>query len=191
MNIKTLTPPGGEPLSLADAKAFARIGDDLEDELISKLIGAARSRVEVETGLSLMSRTLRLSLTDWPLGVLEKGALRLPRAPATALIAVQLTDGDASEDVTARFELEDGLCPRLRPAAGYGWVWPRSIHERIEIDWVAGFGTADDVPEDLVHAVKLIVAHGFEHRTANDWRAQDGLNDRLKEVIAPWREVRL
>ncbi len=191
MTIETLTPPSGEPLSLADAKAFCRIGDDLENTLITGLIEAARARVEAITGLALMRRTLRLTLSDWPLGVLDKGALRLPRPPAASLAAVRLTDGVSSEDVTASFELETGLLPRLKPAPETGWVWPRSVHERIEIDWQAGYAAADDIPDDLVHAVKLIVAHEFENRDASDYRAQDRLHDRLLSVLSPWREVRI
>lgn len=192
MNIITLTPPGGEPLSVADAKAFARIGSDLEDGLVTELIASARARLEAMTGLSLMSRSLRLSLQDWPLGVLDKGALRLPRRPAQTLLAVHRTDGaDLNEDVTSAFELEPGLIPRLRPAPGMGRVWPRSIHETIIIDWQAGFGAASDIPEDLLHAMRVIVAHEFEHRDASDYRAQDKLSHRLGELILPWREVRI
>lgn len=191
MQLDLLTPPSGEPLSLADAKAFARVGSDHEDALITQLIAAARARIEAETGLALMSRSLRLTLTDWPLGVLERGGLRLPKRPAHSLIAVRLTDGETSEDVTDRFELETGMCARLVPVPFGGWVWPRSIHERIELDWVAGFGDAEDVPEDLIHAMKLIVAHEFAYRDGADYRARDDLKARLEEALAPRREVRI
>ncbi len=192
MQITTLTPPGGEPLSLADAKAFARIGSDLEDTLINDLIAAARARLEAMTGMALMSRTLRLTLSEWPLGVLDQGALRLPKRPALALVSVRLTDGDGlDEDVSEAFTLETGLTPRLKPAPGQGWVWPRSIHQWLEIDWQAGFGSADDIPEDLVHAMKIIVAHEFENRDASDYRAQDRLRDRLRDALSAWQAVSL
>lgn len=191
MNLQTLTPPSGEPLSLADAKLFARVGSDHEDDLLGQLIAAARARVEAETGLALVTRTLRLTLTDWPLGVLERGAFRLPRAPAARLVTVRLRDGEVSEDATDRFELTAGLSPRLTPQPFGAWAWPRSVHERIEIDWVAGFGDSADVPEDLVEAVKLVTAHAFEYRNATDWRAEDALKDRLKALLQPWREMRI
>ena len=192
MNITTLTPPSGEPLSLADAKAFARIGSDYDDTLVQGLISAARGRVEAMTGLALISRSLRLTLTDWPLGVLEYGVLRLPNRPATSLSAVRRTDGDTmNEDITASFQIEAGFTPKLRPAAGTSWIWPRSIHEWIEVDWAAGFGAESDIPDDIKHALKIIVAHEFENRDASDYRAQDRLNDRLKELLLPWMEVRL
>lgn len=189
MIITTPTPPSGEPLSLADAKSFARIGSDIEDGLIGELISAARARAEAMTGLSLMRRTLRLKLNEWPLGVLDKGGLRLPRRPADSLVAVRLTDGVSSEDVTAQFELEPGFTPRLKPAPGKGWVWPRTIHEWIEVDWLAGFPSAEDIPEDILHVLKIIVAHEFENRDASDYRAQDRLHDRICAGLEPWREM--
>lgn len=191
MTIETLTPTGGEPLSLADAKAFARIGGNHDDSLISQLIAAARARIEQMTGLALMARSLRLALREWPLGVLDKGGLSLPQRPAISLIAVRLTDGETEEDVTTCFELETGIAPRLTLAPGQGWVWPRSIHQWIEIDWQAGFASAEAVPDDLVHALKIVVAHEFENRDASDYRAQDRLHDRLKDILQPWREMRI
>ncbi len=43
-----------------------------------------------------------------------------------------------------------------------------SLRERlgIEIDYVAGFGEAADVPADLKRALLALVAHWFEHRDA-------------------------
>ena len=189
MNITTLTPPGGEPLSLADAKAFARIGSDHDDALIADLIAAARARIEAMTGLALMSRSLRLMLTEWPLGVLERGWLVLPHRPAKALTAVRLTDGAESEDVTARFTLEAGRAARLKPVTGMGWSWPRSIHQWIEIDWQAGFGDVEDQPDDLLHALKLCVAHGYAHRGRTDASSVDDLQAELETLLQPWREV--
>ena len=191
MNLTTITPPGGEPLTIADAKLFARVSGDHDDTLIGQLIAAARARIEAETGLALMSRTLRLRLDEWPLGVLERGTLCLPNGPAVSLSAVRITDGVDSIDVTANFQLEPGLYGFLKPVPFGGWTWPQSIHEWIEIDWVAGFGAAEDVPEDLLQAIRIVVAHGYEHRDASDWRAQDALADRLNEILSPWREVRI
>lgn len=191
MTITTLTPPSGEPLSLADAKAFARVGGNHDDTLISQLISAARARVEQATGLALMPRSLRLTLSEWPLGVLDRGGLALPHRPAHELIAVRITDGVTEDDVTSSLELDPSLAAGLRLAPGKGWPWPRSVHERIEIDWQAGFPALEDIPDDLIHALKLIVAHEFENRDASDYRAQDRLQDRLREVLMPWMERRI
>lgn len=41
------------PITLAEAKAFLRVGDDAEDGLVQLLIDAAIARVATATGLSL------------------------------------------------------------------------------------------------------------------------------------------
>ena len=73
--------PGEEPVSLAEAKAFARIDGTDEDALVGALIAAARLHVESLTGRALVSQTWRLVLKC--VGGL---IVPLPVVPAIALI---------------------------------------------------------------------------------------------------------
>lgn len=53
------------PITLAEAKAFLRVGDDAEDDLVQLLIDAAVGRVEAATGSILTEASpasLRLCL---------------------------------------------------------------------------------------------------------------------------------
>jgi len=67
-----ITPPASEPISLADAKAWLRLDDTSEDELISALITAARLTIEAACDRMLITRGWRFVLDCWPVrGVLD------------------------------------------------------------------------------------------------------------------------
>jgi uncharacterized phiE125 gp8 family phage protein len=55
-----LAGPAGEPLTLAETKAYLRLDDEAEDALVTTLITAARLHVEGVTGRALMAQSWRL-----------------------------------------------------------------------------------------------------------------------------------
>jgi uncharacterized phiE125 gp8 family phage protein len=157
-----LAGPAGEPVSLAEAKAFLKVDGGAEDALIATLIGAARLHVEGITGTALLAQSWRVVLDDWP----ANGVVRLPVGPLLSVTAITATDDNgAGHDIgLAQFgsELDRLIVPRVV-------VGMPALQERggIEIDYVAGFGSeAEDVPADLRQALLGLVAHWFEHRDA-------------------------
>jgi hypothetical protein len=128
--------PGEEPVSLAEAKAFARVDGTDEDALISALIAAARLHVESLTGRALVMQTWRLVL-NCVTGLL----IPLPVVPAMELIEAPdgaVLQGDAVLLATAT--------------------------DAVSLDYSAGYGNAADVPKDLRQAVLTLVAYWYEHR---------------------------
>jgi uncharacterized phiE125 gp8 family phage protein len=183
MPLILLTKPEEEPLSLADAKAYLRVDNDAEDALIGSLIVAARRHLEDATGKRFVRQLWRLSLDAWPVA----GVVSLPLAPVLGIAAARLREVDGTEvplDITSwsvdganRLHTDTHVAVR-RPFAG------------IEIDVEAGFGDAGDVPQDVVQAIRLLVAHLFEHRSGAD-HARNGLPLAAAALIATERRVRL
>ena len=187
-----LAGPATEPVTLAEAKAFLRVDGSDEDSFISTLITAARLHAESVTGRATISQTWRVVIEAWP----EDRILRLPVAPLKALSEIRAYDAEGNETVLplADFQPGSGQAPALLyvPTPVSGMPLTRR-HDAIEIDYVAGFGDAPaDVPEDLRHAVLMLVGHWFEHRdaviVAGSGAVVPAGFDRL---VAPYRAVRL
>lgn len=136
MTSTLIAPPGEEPVTLAEAKAWCRIDAGDEDALVAALIAAARLMVESLTGRALVTQGWRV--TACPRGRL----MPLPVLPASALL-------EAPEGAV----LQADSVLLAEPAFA-----------EITIDYTAGYGGAGDVPADLRQAVLTLVAYWYENR---------------------------
>ncbi|KCZ66211.1 hypothetical protein L53_02505 [Hyphomonas sp. L-53-1-40] len=175
-NLTVISPPDGEALSLGAAKDYLRIGHAGEDELVTGLIASARARLEAETGLALLTRTVKRWFDRWPSGVTRTG-MRLVPGPASALVSVETVDADgAAQLYTARFALSGGrlvALPSIPPGGN------------ADVTFVTGFGAAADVPEDLVQALKRLVLAAYRRERG------EALPDEVRDILAARRERRL
>ncbi|MCF3642632.1 phage head-tail connector protein [Rhizobium sp. TRM95111] len=189
MTIAELMPPAAEPIALAAAKAHLRLDTSDEDELVSDLLRSARTHLERETGLALISRSFRLYLDRWPDG----RVIQIARGPVQTIENVTVYDGNGMPlDVALTGFVLDGTArpARLvladRPAPG-------QAANGIEIDFTAGFGDSGvDVPDTLKRAMLIHVALMFELRGAVDRGEQPaGVPAGYDRLVAPWRLRRL
>lgn len=173
--LRILIPPTGEPISLAEAKLALRVDHGAEDDLIAGHIRAARELAEAQTGLALLTRTVRETSDVWRLDA--HGAQPLSLAPVSSLAAVRV-GGVALDGVST-----DGarLIFATPPPA------PIPALNGIEIDYVAGFSAAASaVPESLRQAIGLIVAALYEGRTG-----EARIPEAARALMAAHQRVRL
>jgi len=137
MTSTLIAPPGEEPVTLAEAKAFCRIDGSDEDALVNALIAAARLQVESLTGRALITQTWRLTMACAP------RLVELPVIPVAALVAAP--DGAV---------LQGDAVLLVEPV------------DELTVDYTAGYGAAADVPGDLKQAVLTLVAYWYENRDA-------------------------
>ncbi|MBO0904916.1 head-tail connector protein [Jiella sonneratiae] len=178
--------PVAEPLTLADAKIWARIERDDEDGLIARLIAAGREAIERDTGLALVARSFRLTLDPAPCD----GWVEATRRPLVSVDTVTAYDAagnprvfEPAEAIVERPRGTDGfrLAPAVLDAASNG----------VEIEFVAGYGDADR-PAELILALKAIVAASYEARALVEPGMQPALRPAIAErLIAPHRRVRI
>jgi uncharacterized phiE125 gp8 family phage protein len=184
--------PALEPITLAEAKAHLRIDGTAEDALIAGLIVTARLHVEAAAGLALLTQSWSYFLDFWPPGP----ALRLPLRPVQSIAAVRLYDADAAvTTLDAALYLLDGAGspPRLIRQGALAWPVPGRTANGIEVAFVAGYGdAAADVPKPVRHAVLLLTAHWYEHRTPLEvGPVAQPVPDMVADLLHPYRSPRL
>jgi len=90
--------PAVEPVTLAEMRAYLRLDDDAEDELVAALIKAARLVAEAACGRQLVEQSWRLTLDRWPCG----RAVLLPLSPLIRIERIRVFDRfGAPEDLAA------------------------------------------------------------------------------------------
>lgn len=145
-NVQLVTPAAAEPLSVAEFLAHARIDSPDYADIAGKL-RAARTDIEGELEIAVLTSTWDLFLDQWP----EGDSIWLPKGLIRSVTSVKYTDSDAIEatfpsssyHVDARFK-------QGRILLAYGESWP-SVTLRawnpIAIRFVAGWrrwaGTVD------------------------------------------------
>ncbi len=187
METTVVIPPTEEPVSLAAMKAYLRIGHDGEDDLITDLIASARARLETESGLALVTRTIRQTYLSWPETLLTSGLILRP-GPAIFLEDVRRVDEDSIETtLTPDFRIQDGrLCLRALSAL------PSLLDGgHVEITFTAGFGAPETVPSDLQLAVKILTSRIYYVRDRNPGADDISIPPDVQRLISPYRSVRV
>jgi len=191
MALALTSAPAVEPVSLAEAKAHLRVDEDAEDNLISALMTSARSWVERQYGLALITQGWSLYLDRVP----EGGAVALPLAPLQTVESIRLhaEDGGATELEAGDYAYDALSKPaRLVFKSVSGGASLRRLNG-IEIAYRCGFGDgADDVPAPIRQALLLLIAHWFERREPVLAGGEPPeVPAMVAGLLAPYRQVRL
>ncbi|MEO1198087.1 MAG: head-tail connector protein [Pseudomonadota bacterium] len=189
MPLLLVSPPAEEPVSLSEAKAFARIDTDAEDTLISTLIAAARLAVEVRLRQVLVTQGWRYFLDVWP----RSGTLDLPIRPIASIDKITVYDADGIPQIV---EQTDYLVDRIRDPARIvmrsNRPAPGVAVNGIEVDITTGFGAARDIPEPVRTAILHLVAHWYDRREPVAFGAQPtSLPHGFDTLLTPFRSVSL
>jgi uncharacterized phiE125 gp8 family phage protein len=180
--------PAVEPVTVPEMRAWLRLDDDADDVLVAALIKTARVIVEVMPRRVLIESRWRVVLDRWPGGRM----MRLPLTPLIAVESVQVRDAaGAAQALAAGAYRVDAASDPARLFVDASAPEPGVMPGGIAIEFRAGFGaTAAAVPEPLRHAVRLLIAHSFEHR-GDDVEPRGALPNDVLALVAPYRRPRL
>jgi uncharacterized phiE125 gp8 family phage protein len=144
------TAPVVEPITLAEAKEYARIDGSAEDALITALIKMARIHSESFTGKSLVPKTITITSFSFPY------QFQMPYGPLNAennVTKVVTLDQNGTE-TNLNYQVNPGLYPKMMILGG-------NQSYKFKTVYTAGFTT---VPEDIKLAIKMLVNTLYERR---------------------------
>jgi uncharacterized phiE125 gp8 family phage protein len=182
---RLVTPPSGSVVSLAEAKAHARIFFDEDDAEISALIEAAVDRLDGYDGV--LGRCLLSQ--EWKQGFSGWGSLRLP-FPDVDAVAVSYLDADGIEQ-TVSDDLyglnEDHLSAYIKFARDFTAPPLADTDFPVTVTMTVGYGDADDIPQMLKLAVMNLAVEFYENRGATGSDRLAALPIGIDAMIAPYR----
>jgi uncharacterized phiE125 gp8 family phage protein len=179
---KLIEQPAEEPVSLAEARSHLRI-ENGEDDYISGLITAARRYCETFQRRAYITQTWDLYLNRFP-----PGCIKIPVPPFQSVTFIKYKDvtGVLRTFESSEYLLDSFSEPGLICLA-YGKSWPATYPEinSVQIRFVAGYGTAADVPQEIKEAILLKVADLYEHR--GDEGFDQNVNEAIESLLWPDR----
>lgn len=159
---KVTTTPSVEPVTLAEAKLNSRVDLTDEDDLITSLIKVAREWCERFQNRAYITQSITLTLDEFP------DVFELPMPPLQSVTSIKYIDTDGIQQTLDSSVYDvDAQSEPGRIALAYAQSWPgiRGDINSVEVIYVAGYGdTADDVPERVKSAIKLLVEHLYVNR---------------------------
>jgi uncharacterized phiE125 gp8 family phage protein len=163
MNLRLVSAPEIEPVSLEEVKLHLRVDHDDDDALITGLIAAARGYAETVTRRALLTQSWELRFDDWPGRLFE-----LPLPPLQAVEEISYLDETGAEHLVD--EAVFGADVYAQPGRVYlkpGQSWPSSSllpASAVCVRFTAGWPNAAAVPAMIRAAIKLTVGHLYENR---------------------------
>lgn len=158
-----VTAPAELPVSLAEAKlAVTEEGTAWDSAFNDIWIPAATSQAEGRTGRALVTQTWKLTLEAFPCG-----AVALPYPPLQSVSSIKYLDPDGALQTLADSEYQvvnDELIGFVQPAYGKSWPSTRTYPGAIQIEFIAGFGAAADVPRDIKNWILMAVSTWYRQR---------------------------
>lgn len=164
MGLSIIQAASERPVSLVEAKAHCRVDGSDEDALLERLIGMATERAEAITGRVLITQQLRLTLESFPIDGIDLPCPPLVKVDALSYLdeaGIRVALDSAAGDYDA---ITDELIGRVLPGWGKSWPCTRRTPGSVRIDFTAGYGDADSVPESIRSWILLTIGTLYRQR---------------------------
>ena len=187
MVLELVTAPSGSVVS--DAEIYDELRVDLTgspaEPVDADVIQAARNAAEGfldgacgVLGRALLTQTWKLHLDGFPCGgryapgkgYVDKGAILLPLPPLQSVSSITYVDTAGATQTLAGsvYQVVNRQRVRSMIVEAYGQSWPstRDVPQSVTVQFVAGYGAASDVPEDIKRVIRAMVVDFYDNRSA-------------------------
>lgn len=172
-----------EPVTLIEAKEHLSIDRTIvhHDNMIQRLIIAARQRIEQISNRALVTQTWDFFLDRFPSNA---WAIAVPLPPLQSVTSVKYIDVDGAQQTwtSTLFKVDTASSPgRIVPV--FGEVYPsiRLEINAVEVRFVAGNTSGTTLPQVYKQAMLLLISAWFENRNLNEVPA--GQNEALTQAV--------
>lgn len=140
------------PVSLDEAKDFLRVVHDDDDNYITMLIKAMTWRIEDKASISLSTQNLT---AEWSI---VQSYVTLPRPPFVSVSGITAYDENNNPTtITASGYYVEGLTTATIR-------FKENVGKRLRVSYVAGYGNASAVPDDLKQYILQLVFQEYNQR---------------------------
>ena len=174
-----VTNPSSLPVTVADAREQCALLDDTShDTFLLRSIKLATKELETHARTIFMQRTMRLDLDGF-----RSTDIDLQVYPVQSVTTIAYDDeNDAAQTVSSSdyYTNLNGMTPIVRVVD----YWPATMINKpasVRITFVAGYTSADEIPEDIRGNILMRVYDMFENRASD---APSG-----KGLIFPYRRI--
>lgn len=166
--------PTEEPLEIDDIKSHLRISIDEDDQLLVTYIKVAREILEARMRRQFVTATWKLYLDEFPTTSVSSGFtagrfIKLPRPPLQSVSSITYFDSDnVSQTLATTVYGVDTISEpgRIYLKSGQSWPSTYDVPNAVTITYLAGWTSANLIPQMIQNAVYLLVGHLYENREA-------------------------
>lgn len=157
-----ITAPLKRAVSVADLRAHTEVIDNTKDTRLGKLSDAAQDHAEERTYRKFVEQTWDQYVDTFSNPIV----LKFP--PTSSITSIKYTDMNGDEQTVSSAIYELGEVDGLQVARlQYNQLWPSDLRghpDDIVVRTVNGYGSPDDVPEGIKHAIRMHVSWLNEFR---------------------------
>ena len=156
------------PVSFAEAKHHLRVFHDNDDDQIARMLRQAVETAAGFTGRQFVTQTWQILFRDFPSGRI----LELPFPPVASVTHVKYYDVAnalqtfSSGDYTTFFPDDAEGVIELDTDASWPLVYDRM--DACEVEWVAGYGAPEFVPEWIKSGILLYLKADYDREAESD-----------------------